>query len=223
MNSNKMKEESKPWIKHLIILAIFVCIFVKDFTQFNKLTVQSFLPEQMVGNVENSMSSAEETSGFVEKTRATGSGRTALSTTTYSLKAEVEEKKKITMDDVVQNQQNEVKKEKNAMDSFVNGTRLPVMEGDREILYLHVGKTGGATLDKIFRSNCEYKSKKLRCLSELPEHESVLSHLTKYTVHVNWKKRRQFDSCCHDFQLDTIPLAFLQFLFAITQHFLTCS
>ena len=103
-------------------------------------------------------------------------------------------KKKIAIDDLMQAQKNDVEEEKNAMDGIANMTRLPVMEGDRKILYLHVGKTGGATLDKIFRSNCEYKSKKLRCLSELPEHhESVLSHLTKYTVHVKpWKKLRQF-------------------------------
>lgn len=40
-------------------------------------------------------------------------------------------------------------------------------KGDRRILYLHVGKTGGTSLDKILRSNCEwYKKSKQTCLEE---------------------------------------------------------
>merc|ERR1712176_281068 len=116
-----------------------------------------------------------------------------VTTQQNELKAEAkEEEKKIAMNDLVQAQQDEVKEEENAIDSLVNVTRLPVMEGDREIIYLHVGKTGGTTLDKIFRSNCEYYQggrKRKICFNELPQHESVLSHLTKYTVHVRWNQK----------------------------------
>ena len=63
----------------------------------------------------------------------TENGETTLSITSDSLlKAKGKEKKNV-MDDMLQTQQNEVKKKENAMEDSVNGTRIPVMEVDREI------------------------------------------------------------------------------------------
>ena len=69
--------------------------------------------------------------------------------------------------------------------------KLPPIAGlndDRTILYLHVGKTGGTTLDRVLRSNCEShqtaRPARIRdCLERLLKPEPVLSHLTKKTMH----------------------------------------
>lgn len=56
------------------------------------------------------------------------------------------------------------------------------------MIYVHVGKTGGTTLDQVLRSNCEmYELYGLRstvraCLNALVQ-ESYLSELTTYTLH----------------------------------------
>jgi len=60
----------------------------------------------------------------------------------------------------------------------------------RKIVYLHVGKTGGTTLEKVLRSSCEYlkrKAKVDKCVNTgigLNE-ESMVSNLTALTVHEN--------------------------------------
>jgi hypothetical protein len=61
-------------------------------------------------------------------------------------------------------------------------------ERDRRILYLHVGKTGGTSLDMILRSNCRwYKKSQNSCFeAQADAEESVLSRLTERTVHVKW-------------------------------------
>ncbi len=82
--------------------------------------------------------------------------------------------------------------------------KLPTMPNDRTILYLHVGKTGGITLEDILRSNCLWRKieqNRNACFNKLhfatlqrstngttkvtfgPD-ESVLSHLTKMTMHM---------------------------------------
>lgn len=61
---------------------------------------------------------------------------------------------------------------------------------DRQILYLHVGKTGGTTLNSVLRSNCgwlEGAKVKRECLARLPKVESVISHLTRKTIHVRYR------------------------------------
>ena len=64
--------------------------------------------------------------------------------------------------------------------------------GERRLLYVHVGKTGGTTLDKVLRSNCEmYRlygehNTARKCLSALERGgggESYLSNITAYTLH----------------------------------------
>jgi len=68
---------------------------------------------------------------------------------------------------------------------------------NRSIVYVHVGKTGGTTLDGVFRSNCEwYRDGKQgkKCFQSLKKgnHGSLLSQLTKRTIHTaqrndDWK------------------------------------
>lgn len=59
----------------------------------------------------------------------------------------------------------------------------------RKIVYLHLGKTGGTTLDKVLRSNCRWwgKRKYDECVRNGPllnnAEESMISNLTGYTVH----------------------------------------
>ncbi len=84
--------------------------------------------------------------------------------------------------------------------------KLPTMPNDREILYVHVSKTGGLTLDRVLRSNCvwHHKSRRDMCLRKLHfssvhrdandtrivtfgRNESALSHLTKFTMHLSKK------------------------------------
>jgi hypothetical protein len=67
---------------------------------------------------------------------------------------------------------------------------LPSMNEDRKILYLHVGKTGGTSMDKIFGSNCDlYKAwfLKEKCYKALPQIEPVIARLTKRTIHLKWR------------------------------------
>jgi hypothetical protein len=64
----------------------------------------------------------------------------------------------------------------------------PSIGSDRTILYLHVGKTGGATLDRILRASCEWhksQGSKRKCYQGLIGIEPVISHLTRRTIHVN--------------------------------------
>ena len=73
--------------------------------------------------------------------------------------------------------------------------RQPLLEldfdfnmSDFKLLYLHTGKTGGTSLNKILRSNCDYHSnqeKKNRCYEELccTEDELLLSKVTSRTLH----------------------------------------
>jgi hypothetical protein len=68
---------------------------------------------------------------------------------------------------------------------------LPSREYDLTILYVHVGKTGGITLDKIFKSNCEwYKDPSPRhaCNQNLPTIAPVITHLVKRTIHISLRK-----------------------------------
>lgn len=64
---------------------------------------------------------------------------------------------------------------------------------DLRLVYLHVGKTGGTSLDKILKSNCQwYHEKKHACLEQLLwkskndtiSRELVLSERTAKTLHV---------------------------------------
>ena len=76
----------------------------------------------------------------------------------------------------------------------------------RRLYYIHVGKTGGSTMDKVLRSNCEwYRSlaPKKKCFRELSssssqataeggggeEEESVLSKATTRTLHLNVRNK----------------------------------
>jgi hypothetical protein len=64
---------------------------------------------------------------------------------------------------------------------------LPSRDYDRTILYVHVGKTGGVTLDKIFKSNCEWYMNTIKqaCGHGLLKIPPVISHLTKRTIHMS--------------------------------------
>ncbi len=62
---------------------------------------------------------------------------------------------------------------------------------DRAIIYFHIGKTGGTTLDKVLLSNCNYYSEAhpfyKQCINHhLGKKEITLSKLTKITVHM-WR------------------------------------
>ncbi len=61
---------------------------------------------------------------------------------------------------------------------------------DLTLLYLHVGKTGGMSLDRILRSNCVWrkgKDPRKRCYEELlaGDDELLLSKKTKATLHMD--------------------------------------
>mmetsp|Transcript_25422 Transcript_25422/g.37845 ORF Transcript_25422/g.37845 Transcript_25422/m.37845 type:complete len:411 (-) Transcript_25422:87-1319(-) len=71
-----------------------------------------------------------------------------------------------------------------------------IMDNDgRVILYLHIGKTGGTTLDQVFRSNCEWNElnkpplRVKNCYSALPKKEIPLSSLISQTVHFTVQHR----------------------------------
>ena len=57
----------------------------------------------------------------------------------------------------------------------------------RSIVYLHIRKTGGTTLDRIFRSNCEWypslSQLAKQCSRALPSNNIILSQLIKKTIH----------------------------------------
>ncbi len=56
---------------------------------------------------------------------------------------------------------------------------------NHSIIYVHIGKTGGTTLDKVLTSNCMWYEggfRRRKCLKELPR-SSMLSELTKATLH----------------------------------------
>ena len=72
--------------------------------------------------------------------------------------------------------------------------KVALSDIDRTILYLHVGKTGGMSLDRTLKANCDDKgSIKNRdsCYAALPEtkYQSVLSNLTIGKVHARWYRR----------------------------------
>lgn len=71
---------------------------------------------------------------------------------------------------------------------------LPTMKNyDRQILYVHVGKTGGSSMNAILRANCEWMQTKwvrVQCFRELQNPESVLSHLVGLTIHTSRGKGR---------------------------------
>jgi hypothetical protein len=57
----------------------------------------------------------------------------------------------------------------------------------RKIMYVHVGKTGGYTTDRVFRSNCDWyvnSRPKSTCYANFPSVESMLSNLTASTIHI---------------------------------------
>ena len=61
---------------------------------------------------------------------------------------------------------------------------------DLTLLYLHVGKTGGMSLDRILRSNCKWrrgKDPRTKCYNELlaGDDELLLSQKTKATLHMD--------------------------------------
>ena len=69
--------------------------------------------------------------------------------------------------------------------------RPPVTNSTRKIMYVHVGKTGGTTLDTVFRSNCAWyglTEPRRRCYANFNNRntslDSVLSYLTKSTIHI---------------------------------------
>lgn len=56
---------------------------------------------------------------------------------------------------------------------------------NHSIIYVHIGKTGGISLDKVLTSNCMWYAggtKRRKCLKELSR-SSMLSELTKATLH----------------------------------------
>ena len=59
---------------------------------------------------------------------------------------------------------------------------------DRTILYVHVGKTAGTTLNNVLKSNCDWeRGRDKECLAIFFNHkESLLSRQTKQTYHVGW-------------------------------------
>jgi hypothetical protein len=59
---------------------------------------------------------------------------------------------------------------------------------DRSIIYVHIGKTGGTTLDKVLHSNCEWYKDDARnkCLKGLTSKQIYLSQITKQTFHL-WR------------------------------------
>jgi hypothetical protein len=75
------------------------------------------------------------------------------------------------------------------------------------LLYIHVGKTGGMTLDRVLRSNCKYKTKPYpiqKCFGGLlgeknEEDELLLSKLTKRTFHIFIPKPKDLIKTYRDF------------------------
>ena len=87
--------------------------------------------------------------------------------------------------DVVKNEVNDTTTPKNTSSTHI----------DRTIVYLHVGKTGGTSLNKAFRANCEWLSSgKGKCFEQLIQPETVISHLTKKQVHAQIRKNDPFFS-----------------------------
>ena len=63
---------------------------------------------------------------------------------------------------------------------------------DLKLLFVHVGKTGGTTIDKVLRSNCDYyryggnEDSRKGCITELccSDDKLLLSKLTKKSIHM---------------------------------------
>ena len=65
----------------------------------------------------------------------------------------------------------------------------------RDIVYLHVGKTGGVSLNKVLKSNCDNifnKARRKSCFEALPEtnYQAALSNSTKTTVHITMYRHK---------------------------------
>lgn len=74
--------------------------------------------------------------------------------------------------------------------SLSNDIDFDIDTTDLTLLYLHVGKTGGMSLDRILRTNCVWRSgkdPKKRCFEELlkGDDELLLSKKTKRTLHMD--------------------------------------
>jgi hypothetical protein len=79
----------------------------------------------------------------------------------------------------------------------------PTTNSTRQIMYIHIGKTGGYTLDTVFRSNCAWyglEEPRSECWKNFNNQntttDSVLSHLTKATVHL--APRHHYDRWIND-------------------------
>jgi hypothetical protein len=67
-----------------------------------------------------------------------------------------------------------------------------ILNKNLTLIYVHVGKTGGTTLDSVLRSNCEWyetrPGKRKKCLKKLQLNrleESMVSKVTKATTHTD--------------------------------------
>lgn len=87
--------------------------------------------------------------------------------------------------------------------SLSNHVDFDINTTDLALLYLHVGKTGGMSLDRILRSNCNWrkgKDQRKKCYEALltGNDELLLSKKTKATLHMELPPAETIRSLCHN-------------------------